>query len=309
MGATAFSDADAVVAAAGDIACDPKSSAFESLGPSGCGMRETQRVLGRMNPDAILTLGDNQYVCGAYSAFLESFDATWGRFRGLLHPTPGDHEYMTEATHGEACSSYPDAGGYFDYFGDRAVGPTGTSWYSFDLATSSGTLWHIISLNSNCAYVEGGCARGSAQELWLRRDLAKNPAECTLAYWYSPRFSSGNHGNDTAVQRFWTVLYDAGADIVLNGHSHNYERFGRQTPSGRWSLYGIREFVVGTGGIGLHEMEQLQPHSQVFSASSLGVLRLTLGAGEYSWRFVHVSGETFSDAGTQTCHGPPPATS
>ncbi len=300
-GARALSDSDPVVAAAGDIACDPSSRAFQTSGPSGCEMRKTQRVLGRIGPDAILTLGDNQYVCGAYTAFQQSFDATWGRFGDLLHPTPGHHEYMTEATHGEPCSSYADASGYFRYFGDRAVGPTGESWYSFDLQTAAGTTWHIISLNSNCKYV-GGCGRGSPQEIWLRRDLARHPTDCTLAYWYSPRFSSGNHGNDREVRAFWWDLYRAGAEIVLNGHSHNYERFARQTPTGSRSSSGIREFVVGTGGIGLHRMEELQPHSQVFSASSLGVLRLRLGAGEYSWRFVHIFGESFTDSGAETCH-------
>jgi Calcineurin-like phosphoesterase len=295
---------DPVLAAAGDIACDPRSRSFERAGPDGCGMRKTQHLLGRIDPDAILTLGDNQYVCGAYRAFERSFDSTWGRFGRLLHPTPGDHEYMTEKVGGKPCSTYPNASGYFRYFGRRAVGRTGRSWYSFGLRTRSGSTWHIISLNSNCGRIAGGCARGSPEERWLRHDLATHARRCTLAYWYNPRFSSGNHGNDPSVTALWQDLYRAGAEIVLNGHSHDYERFARQTPSGKWTTSGIREFVVGTGGIGLYPMQHRQPLSQAFSASSLGVLRLQLGPGKYSWRFVHTDGESFSDSGAERCHAP-----
>jgi acid phosphatase type 7 len=296
---------DPVVAAAGDIACDPRSRSFQQRGPAGCGMDETARLLDAIDPDAILTLGDNQYVCGAYRAFERSFDATWGRFGSTLHPTPGDHEYMTEATGGAPCSSYPNATGYFRYFGARAVGPTGKSWYSFGLTTSGGTTWHVISLNSNCLQITGGCVRGSPEERWLRNDLATNPSRCTLAYFYDPRFSSGKHGDNTDVAPFWADLYRAGAEIVLDGHSHDYERFAPQTPAGASSPLGIREFVVGTGGIGLAPMERLKAHSKTFSASSFGVLRLQLEAGAYSWRFVPVQGGTFTDSGSGSCHGPP----
>ncbi|MDP9296115.1 MAG: metallophosphoesterase [Actinomycetota bacterium] len=296
---------DPVVAAAGDIACDPGSSEFLEAGPAACGMQRTADVLGMLAPDAILTLGDNQYVCGAYRAFEASFDATWGRFGSLLHPTPGDHDYMTTTSGGSNCSSTPTAPGYYRYFGSRAVSSSGRSWYSFDLLTTSGTTWHIVSLNSNCLQVPGGCARDSPQETWLRRNLATHPTDCTLAYWYNPRFSSGKHGNDVEVAPFWGDLYRAGVDVVLNGHSHDYERFSPQTPGADPSALGLSEFVVGTGGIGLESKVKLQANSQVFSASSLGVLRLQLGAGSYSWRFIHVAGGTFTDSGTALCHGPP----
>jgi len=153
--------------------------------------------------------------------------------------------------------------------------------------------------------ISGGCVHGSPEERWLRHDLATHPTGCTLAYWYDPRFSSGNHGDNTDVAAFWSDLYRAGAELVLDGHSHDYERFAPQTPSGQWSASGIREFVVGTGGIGLYPLVQLQPHSQAFSASSLGVLKLQLEAGAFSWRFVPVQGGSFTDSGSETCHGPP----
>jgi hypothetical protein len=298
--------ADPVVTAAGDIACDPRSDAFQRHGPAGCGMSRTAALVRSIDPDAVLTLGDNQYVCGAYPAFEKSFDATWGRFGDRLHPTPGDHEYFTEASGGPPCSAAPNALGYFRYFGSRAVGRAGDSWYSFGLRTSAGTMWHIVSLNSNCEHIRGGCGRGSAEERWLRQDLANHPRTCTLAYMYDPRFSSGNHGNNTDVSRLWYDLYRAGVELVLDGHSHDYERFAPQTPSGRYSPTGIREVVVGTGGIGLYPLGKPQPRSQFASTASLGVLRLALHPGSYSWRFVPTKAGAVTDSGTAACHGPNP---
>jgi acid phosphatase type 7 len=304
MVAASVQASDPVIAAAGDIACDPRSRDFQRGGPRACGMARTAHVLERIGPDAVLTLGDNQYLCGAYRAFQRSFDATWGQFGARLHPVPGDHEYMTEKTGGAPCSARPRARGYFRYFGGRAVGPNGRSWYSFGVRTAAGTTWHIIALNSNCSRLLGGCGRGSPQELWLRRDLAAHPVRCTIAYWYKARFSSGNHGNDPKMAALWWDLYRAGVEVVLNGHSHDYERFSRQTPTGSRNVLGIREFVVGTGGIGLYPMVKRQQNSQAFSASSLGVLKLRLGAGQYTWRFRHVKCDSVTDSGTESCHPP-----
>ena len=146
--------------------------------------------------------------------------------------------------------------------------------------------------------------RGSAQEQWLRADLAAHPAACTLAYWHHPRFSSGASTATTpAWQPFWNALYDAGADVVLNGHDHDYERFAPQDPSGVADpARGIREFVVGTGGAEPLRFGTTQPNSEVRNATRYGVLKLTLHAAGYDWQFVPVAGQTFTDAGSGTCH-------
>ncbi len=284
-----------VVAAAGDIACDPKDINYK--GGSGtatrCRMRATSDLLLTINPTAVLTLGDDQYPHGRLNDFLQSYDSTWGRLKGITHPTPGNHEYWTA-----------NAAGYFAYFGD-AAGPPGKGYYSFDLGA-----WHLIALNSNCRHV-GGCGFNSPQEQWLREDLRNNRAKCVLAYWHNARFSSGIHGSNRAYTSFWRDLYEAGADLVLVGHDHDYERFAPLDPEGRLDQQrGIREFVVGTGGKGgfrgfyrfLPVRGHRNPNTEVRNSDTFGVLVLTLRPGSYEWTFKPEAGKTFSDWGTGPCH-------
>jgi hypothetical protein len=147
-------------------------------------------------------------------------------------------------------------------------------------------------------------AAGSAQEQWLRADLAANPRPCTLAYWHHPRFNSGAvHGNFTAAQPLWQALYEAGAEIVLSGHEHTYERFGPQSATGAAdSARGLREFVVGTGGVSHYSLGSRQPNSEIFDATTWGVLKLTLEASSYTWQFIPIEGQSFTDSGTSQCH-------
>lgn len=237
-------------------------------------------------PGPVLLLGDIAYPSGTSEQFAECFDPAWGRFRSRLRPAPGNHEYASA-----------DAGGYFDYFGD-AAGERGKGWHSFDVGA-----WHVVALNSNCAAV-GGCAAGSEQERWLRSDLATSTARCTLAYWHHARFSSGGtHGPDPMTGDLWRALADAGADVVLTGHEHNYERFAPLDPGGRVDPErGIRSFVVGTGGRSHYGFGVPQEGSEVRDGSTFGALELTLSANEYRWRFVPVAGGEFTDEGEDRCH-------
>ena len=146
--------------------------------------------------------------------------------------------------------------------------------------------------------------RSSPQVAWLRSDLAANAGAPVLAYWHHPRYSSGAHGSSTSMRTFWEVLYRAGAELVLNGHDHDYERFAPQDPwGGRDDLHGIRQFVVGTGGAELRPRASSAPNSEVFK-TVYGVLRLTLRADGYDWRFVPVRGSTWTDAGSGDIHTP-----
>src|SRR6266496_1654476 len=233
---------DPIVAAAGDIACDPGSSSFNGGNgtSNSCRQRYTSDLLVNMAPAAVLALGDNQYYCGSYQAHLQSYDPSWGRVKAITHPVVGNHEYLTSG--GTGCTSAnAGAAGYFSYFG-AAAGNPGQGYYSFDVGT-----WHIIALNSNCGDA-GGCSSSSPQGVWLKDDLAKKSKFCTLAYWHIPLFSSGGRAASNS-KPFWQLLYDNNADVILSGHDHIYERFAPQTPSGAVDgVRGIREFIVGSGG-------------------------------------------------------------
>ncbi|HZN18175.1 MAG TPA: metallophosphoesterase [Micromonosporaceae bacterium] len=278
-----------VLVGAGDIA------SCESAGDS-----RTAALLDRM-PGTVFTLGDNVYDDGTPAEFARCYGPTWGRHRSRTRPVIGNHDYHT-----------PGAAGYFGYFGAAAgasagavAGPVAgagrTSWYSYDLGS-----WHVVVLDSNCAVAPGGCAAGSAQERWLRADLAASArrTRCTVAMWHHPLFTSGaTHGPTTAVRPLFRALYEAGAELVLSGHNHQYERFAPQDPTGRRDDgRGVRQFVVGTGGTSHYGFGSPAAHSQVRHTGTHGVLRLTLREGGYEWSFVPVAGEVFTDSGRGTCH-------
>jgi acid phosphatase type 7 len=289
-----------VIAAAGDIACDPGFTYFKNgLGAaSRCRQKYTSDLLVNAGLAAVLPLGDIQYDCGSATEFARSYNLSWGRVKAITRPAIGNHEYHT--TGGTGCSTSANGGGYFGYFG-AAAGEPGKGWYSYDIGA-----WHLIALNSNCKFVS--CGSSSAQVQWLRADLAAHPARCTLAYWHHPRFTSGtNSPGSSSVTPLYQALYDHGADVVLVGHDHHYERFGPQSPSGGRDLArGIRQFLVGTGGRGFHPINTALPNSEVRNNVTYGVLKLTLRAASYDWQFVPEAGKSFSDAGSQACHSARP---
>jgi chitodextrinase len=278
---------DPVIAAAGDIACDPTVSGFNINGTAtGCRMKATSDLLLAMAPEAILALGDSQYENAAFSKYAGSFGPTWGRLKSLIRPAVGNHEYRVAG-----------AAGHFQYFG-AAAGDPAKGYYSFDVGA-----WHLIALNSECTKIPGGCAATGAQVKWLKADLAANTATCTLAYWHRPRFSSSTYGDDATYKPFWDALYAAGADVVLAGHAHNYERFALQDPDGNAdSDRGIRAFVVGTGGKSHYRIIDPGPNSQVANGDTFGVLKLTLRPTRYDWAFIPEPGKSFTDSGSANCH-------
>ncbi len=284
------------LAAAGDIACqsDPGSD------PSSCRYDDTADLVAGQGFTQVLLLGDTQYETGAYRAFEDHFEPTWGRVLGRLRPAPGNHEYAQDP------SSTPR--GYFRYFGDDAKGPDGLGYYSFDLgACPDAPCWHLISLSSELCFAAGGCdeagdpanpGTGERMYAWLQADLAAHPSEdypCTLAYWHHPLFSfSTGSGATQAVKPLWDLLYAAGADIVLNGHSHNYQRWKPQDPDGNLDRAGgIREFVVGTGGRSLYALPSGREPAHLAAAQdrSFGVLSLTLLRSGYTWEWLTAQGQ------------------
>jgi len=215
----------------------------------------------------------------------------------LTRPAVGNHEYRTQG-----------ASAYFSYFGTEKAGDPTKGYYSYDRGS-----WHIVVLNSNCDKV-GGCGASSKQGKWLKQDLADNSALCTVAGFHHPLFSSST-AQTNIVKPFWNTLYNEGADVILSGHAHYYERFAPQRPDGTVaSTYGIREFVVGTGGadpdnpMRTPRAKNSEVDSEVPGAPGTtyyGVLKLDLLTGGYAWEFRPRAGDAFTDSGSGQCHGKP----
>jgi hypothetical protein len=308
--------ADALVPAAPDAAAylsaataSPTPTATSTLAPAAAGdprligagdiciqsrlsqAQGTAALISARGADTVFTLGDNSNESGTAAQYSDCYGASWGSFLERTHATFGNHDFVTN-----------DGAPYYAYFGTHA-GPAGQGYYSYDLANS----WHVIVLNSVCRNA-GGCSSGSPQETWLRNDLAAHRGVHVIAMWHMPSFSSGGEqGNSPSYRAWWDDLYAVGAEIVLNGHDHDYERFARQNPAGTADPSGIREFVVGTGGAGTRSFGTIRANSEA-RGLDLGVLELTLGADSYSWQFISSDG-SFSDSGTTPTHGtstPPP---
>jgi hypothetical protein len=282
------SPSDPILAAAGDIACPPHSR----VTAASCDQGATASLIRRMAPDAVAALGDDQYASGTLREFTGagSFNATWGSFKGLIHPVPGNHEYDSDSR----------ASGYFRYF-KGAAGPSTRGYYSYDIGS-----WHLIALNSNCSdstcgnYQSGRVSH--AEVRWLQSDLTAHPSQCILAYWHHPRFSSGDHGNEAGVAPLWDALYRAHADVVLNGHDHDYERFAKQSPQGKADAGGIREFVVGTGGRDHYTFSKaIDANSEARDQVHYGVLFLTLRRESYDWQFRDARARVL-DSGSELCN-------
>lgn len=289
---------DPVLAVGGDIACPPGKTVTATK----CGQGKTGALLASINPTYVLPLGDSQYDTGSAAEYAGSYDVTgWGAAKAISRPAAGNHEYRTTG-----------ATGYYGYFGANAGDPS-KGYYSWDVAGPNNSFrWHLIALNSECDVLGGGsitagCGAGSTQEAWLKADLAANQSVCTIAYWHRPRFSSSTTTPSTRTYTaFWNDLYNGGADIVLNGHAHDYERFNPQTGAGVADpAKGLREFVVGSGGEDFQTLGPPITNSAIANASAFGVMTLTLHANTYDWQFVPASGYTFNDAGSGTCHAAP----
>ena len=256
-----------------------------------CGTTNDEATAGILDtlPGTIFTLGDNAFPDGSVEAYSGCYEPSWGRHKARTYASLGNHEYRS----GTATPS-------FEYFGSRA-GPRDRGYYSLDLGNS-----HIIVLNVNDFTVnESTPFEGSAQDLWLTEDLAKNSKVCTLAISHNPRFFSSNTVGWTSnsyLTAVWRRLYDAGVDVVLSGQQHHYERFPEMAPTGLVDqARGIRAFNVGTGGESTQPMIAVAEHSEARS-DAFGVLKLTLDAGSYSWVFVPVLPGQFGDTGTGSCH-------
>ena len=258
------------------------------IADSTTGKQAATNALLQANPLAtVFAAGDQAYDSGTVAQYQSFYDPTWGQQKARTQPVPGNHEYLSGAV------------GYWQYFSPTVsvMGDSGKFYYSYELGT-----WHIIALNG-----EISTSAGSAQELWLKANLAASPKTCTLAYIHRPRFSAGHHGSNGFMQQLWKDLYNAGAELWVAGHNHDYERFAPQNADSLGvadPVRGIREFVVGTGGAAAEAWSTPPPiaNEEVWANPTWGVLKLTLYATTYTWEFVPIAGQTFTDQGSGSCH-------
>lgn len=221
----------------------------------------------------VFTAGDNAYSDGTQANFDECYVPTWGRHKARTRPAPGNHDYHVSG-----------ATGYFGYWGALA-GPSGLGYYAYTIGS-----WRVYSLNSEVVSTE--------QVDWLRADLAANPRACIVAYWHHPRlatpYANGTHGPEAAVEPLWDALADAGADLVINGHNHHYERFAPNR--------GITEVIVGTGGTPLVGFAStIASGSIVRQSTAHGVLRVNLGESGFQADFLPIEGQSFTDSFGAQC--------
>jgi len=269
---------------AGDIA---------GCGPALAGAEATAKLIEKI-PGEVFASGDLAYEHGNAAEFRDCYGSTWGRFKDRTHPALGNHEYGT-----------PEARDYFRYWGERA-GPIGKGYYGFDLG-----VWHIIALNSNCdAPGLGGCGADSPEETWLKKDLSEHAGSCIIAFGHHALFSSGifrKHAVHSELRQMVQDLYEAHADLLLVGHEHSYERFAPQDPDGKIDPErGIREIVVGTGGRSHDPLGFAMDNSEVRNMDTFGVIKITLMPQAYTWEFVPIKGQTFTDSGSAVCHNRAP---
>lgn len=238
-------------------------------------------------PGTVFTAGDHADPDGTQEQFEECYAPTWGRpaIKDRTRPAPGDNDYDT-----------PGAAGYFAFFGD-AAGEPGAGYYAYDVGA-----WRVYVLNSNCGSI-GGCGEGSAQQAWLVRDLAAEPRRCVMAIWHHPYFTSGrSEGGDSSTRNFWRIFQEAGAEMVISGHDHHYERFAPKLGDGSVDDSGIVQFILGTGGSRPDDMFVDAPHSRARAFDVFGALRLELGNDGYRFDFITVAGPQFTDSGSAECH-------
>ncbi|HYK27462.1 MAG TPA: metallophosphoesterase [Streptosporangiaceae bacterium] len=332
----------AVLAAVGDIACEPDNTensatpAKLKCGSPTLGGLDAQFAtadqIESMHPDLVALLGDEQYEVGKLSDFEGSFDKSYGAFKFLQRPAPGNHEFYPYTKSGDN-EAGQNGVGYYDYYNGmtengstRPNGQAGESdqgWYSYDLGA-----WHIISLNIECNSPAFGnsCDPTTGvlgqETQWLANDLSSDTAACTLAYWHQPTFSSTNSpsAEGTAADAWWKLLYAHGADLILNGHEHVYARMVPMDPNGVADpKHGIPEFIIGTGGEALDTLARnpdgsfMNPNVVTGQDQAYGAMKLTLGNDGYSWDYKPVlaapgapaSALSYEDSGSAKCHDAP----
>ena len=281
------SNESARVVATGDISCDDGERIAYTVGPSGpqCGDVFTAALTASLTPEAVLALGDTQNDSRAsIDVYRANYALSWGSLQHMTYPIRGNHEYRT-----------PGAAGYVEYFAQMSP-----SYWSADMGG-----WRVLAVDSWCqGLISAGCSATSPQTQWLTTELAAARAEgrCAVVLMHHPLVSSGRHAS-TIGQHFWKAAVDGGADLVLTGHDHIYERFSPLDNTGVPTTDGTGTplIIAGLGGARATPIVTQQPGSQFVFNADHGVVSLTFTPTTYSWGFVSAVNNSVSDSGTATC--------
>lgn len=234
----------------------------------------------------VLALGDMAFPYGRASDFANCYGTSWGVHKARTYAALGNHEYDSSAT-----AEYART-----YFGDR-VGTNGKGYYSVELGN-----WHVVVLNTgNRAHVD--YAGGSEQLTWLQSDLAANKKKCVLAVMHDPAFFSSTQAGFTqrpTLASMWATLVNGGADVVLSGNQHHYERLASMDAAGGQDNAGAMIFNIGTGGESVQTPTEMHRLMQT-STTDYGILKLVLKADGFDFQFLPIAGFSFTDAGSSTC--------
>jgi hypothetical protein len=244
------------------------------IATSGDGDWRTSNLVLALDPTWVLTFGDNAYPDGTRAQYESFYAPTWGRFRSVTKPSPGNHDWHTAG-----------AAGYESYFGNDF--PAAKLVAYEDLVRA----WDIYQLDTE---------RNLPAQLDALEDrLDSNTDDCELVFGHHPRFSSGQHGDDPSMQTLWSLLVANGVDLYLAGHDHDYERFGEMDASGDAVANGTRQVVVGTGGATTRPFGSPSTGaSQEKFTGDWGVLELDLKNRSYSGQFRRATGGTGTVADT-----------
>jgi hypothetical protein len=221
-------------------------------------------------PDLILTVGDNNYPSGSaetidanigqyYAAYIAPYQGNYGAgaSENRFFPILGNHDIYTDG-------GQP----FFDYF----TLPGNERYYEFQRGPV-----HFFALNSDPSEVDG-VGRSSTQAAWLRQGLADSTARWQIVYMHVPPYSSGIE-SDIAWMR-WPFA-EWGADLLLAGHEHFYERL---------DVDGIPLLINGIGGGAVYPFTEINPRSQVRFNADYGALLVTASEDHLTSEFYTRSG-------------------
>lgn len=270
---------DNVSLAVVDPAAESEVIRFAAFGDYGKGNSNEAAVaslVSSLDPDFIITTGDNRYITDTdfavgqfYSDYIGNYVGQFGEGSPVnrFFPSIGNHDYH-------------EIGGvafYLDYFtlpgGGIATSRTSGNERYYDFL--QGPV-HFFVLNSNDEEPDGRLST-STQGQWLQAQLAASTSPWQIVYFHHPSYSSGLHGSYPDMQWPFGAW---GVDAVLSGHDHTYERLAKG---------GIPYFVVGTGGAGLYELTSPDPDSQIFYNVDHGTMLVEACATRLAFDFHSLS--------------------